>query len=302
MGPDARDLMETQIEKNSKSKSGGLMASIRQVCRIVFIEHRLPGKLYQLYYSFLNSLGIRLATIKLKNGFTVKGYTHCFFMFYEVWSKKDYDIPGFTLAPHMTVIDIGANQGFFSLYAASKGADVYSFEPCLDNFKILQWNVLNNGLENSVRITNAAVTNKEGEVNLFVGLDTSGEFMSGCVSTRDENRGGAGVLTQSTRSVTLDSLLRDSKIERCDFLKMDCEGAEYEILASTSAASFKKIARISMECHENRVQEAAAILKSAGFDIVYEGQGETAILKATNTCEIQNGLVMQMKPPASVPA
>jgi FkbM family methyltransferase len=258
------------------------IAEIRRICRIVFVERRFPGRLYQLYFSFLNRLGIRIATIKLDNGFSVKAYTHCFSMFYEVWRKRDYDIPGFALTRNMTVIDIGANQGFFSLYAASKGAIVYAFEPCIDNFQILQWNVSKNGLESRVKVFNAAVTNKQGKVKLFVGLDSSGEIMSGTASTRNENRGGKGVQTRSVKSVTLDSLFSDSRIGRCDFLKMDCEGAEYEILASTSHASFRRIARISVECHENRMHEAVTTLKNAGFEIIYEGQGEAAVLKATN--------------------
>lgn len=274
--------MEECME-NFRSKRAVLMAEILRISGIVFVERRLPGRFHQLYFSFLNRLGIRFATIKLKNGLTVKGYTHCFSMFYEVWSKKDYDIPGFTLARNMTVIDVGANQGFFTLYAASKGATVYAFEPCVDNFEVLQWNVSKNGLEDCVKMFNVAVTNKLGKVNLFVGLDTSGNIMSDTVSTRNENRGGAGVQTRLMESVTLDSLLGDLQIERCDFLKMDCEGAEYEILASTSQASFKKIARISIECHENRMQEAVTILKNAGFEIVCARQGEAAILKATNT-------------------
>jgi FkbM family methyltransferase len=265
----------------------GWIAEIRRICRIVFVERRFPGRLYQLYFSFLNRLGIRTATIKLDNGFSVKAYTHCFSMLYEVWKKRDYDIPGFALARNMTVVDIGANQGFFSLYAASRGAVVYAFEPCIDNFQMLQWNISKNGLENCVKPFNAAVTDKEGKVNLFVGLDRSGEIMSGTASVRNENRGGKGVQTQLVRSVTLDSLLSDLQIERCDFLKMDCEGAEYEILASTSQASFSRIARISIECHENRMQEAVTSLKKAGFEVIYEGRGEAAVLKAVNPLATQ---------------
>jgi FkbM family methyltransferase len=269
--------------ENFRSKRAAWMAEIRRVCRIVFVERRIPVRCYHLYFSFLNRLGIRLATINLKNGLTVKGYTHCLFMFYEVWSKKDYDIPGFTLARNMTVIDIGANQGFFSLYAASLGATVYAFEPCVDSFKILQWNVSKNGLEGCVKMFNAAVTNKQGKVDLFVGLDTSGEVLLATASTSEENAGAAGVQTRSVESVTLDSLLGDLHIEKCDFLKIDCEGAEYEILASTSQESFSKIARIAVECHGNRMQEAVTILKNTGFEIVYERLGYLGFLKATNT-------------------
>ena len=259
-----------------------MFASIRRICRIVFVERRLPGRVHQLYFSLLNKLGVRLTTIKLKNGFTIKGYTHCFFMFYEIWSKKDYDIPGFEFAQNMNVVDIGANQGFFSLYAASKGATVYAFEPCTDNFEILKWNVLTNGLEDKVKLFNVAVTREKGTVDLFVGLDEGGRILSGSVSVRNEDRGGKGVRRQLAESITLNSLLHDLSIERCDFLKMDCEGAEYEILEGTSPASFNRIARTSIECHENRMQEAVSVLKRAGFNIVCARGGEADILKATN--------------------
>ena len=258
------------------------MSEIARICKIILVERRLPGRCHQMYFSFLNWLGVRSTTVRSPNGLAIKGYTHCISMYYEIWGKKDYDIAGFTLNSGMTVVDVGANQGFFSLYAASQGATVYAFEPCAENFEILKWNVVTNQLSDQVKMFNSAVTGKDGEVPLFVGLDASGEILSGSVSVLNENRGGKGVQLRSVESVTLDSLLRNLHIERCDFLKVDCEGAEYEILRNTSRDSFSKIARISMECHDGRMGEAIATLKNAGFEIVYQRPGETGVLKAVN--------------------
>lgn len=251
-------------------------------CKIVVREHRVPGRCHQLYFSLLDKLGKRTTNIRLRNGMTVKGFTHCFHMFYEVWSKRDYDIPGFVLDRNSTVIDIGANQGFFSMYAASKGATVYAFEPCQENFEILQWNVAKNGLTDRVKAFKRAVTGTNGKVSLFIGLNASGDILSGSVSTRNANRGGADARHEEVDSVSLDSLLRDLRIGRCGFLKVDCEGAKYEILNNAFACSLRKIARISMECHESRIREAADVLKKVGFQIVYQAQGETGLLKAKN--------------------
>ncbi|OFV97952.1 MAG: hypothetical protein A3H28_07165 [Acidobacteria bacterium RIFCSPLOWO2_02_FULL_61_28] len=250
---------------------------------IVFVERRLPGRVYSLYFRLLNRMGIRFATIRLKNGFVVRAYTHCITILHEIWDKRDYDIPGFSWDKSMTAIDIGANQGFFSLYAASKGATVYAFEPCQENFAVFRWNVENNGLGEQVRMFNSAVTGKKGQVALFVGLDRSGEILSGSVSTCNPNRGGIGVKATQVESVTLDSIMDDLRIGKCDFLKMDCEGAEYEILRNTSRRTFRKIGRISMECHGNRMSEAETMLKEAGFDIVCARPGITGVLKAVNT-------------------
>ncbi len=260
-----------------------LTSTLVRIFKIILRERRLPGRCYQLYFGLLHRLGKRFATVKSKNGFTVRGYTHCFSMFYETWSKHDYDIPGFRLTENTTVIDIGANQGFFSLYAASKGATVYAFEPCSENFEVLKWNVATNSLEDRVMLFNTAVAGTTGRVPLFVGLDASGGILSGSVSMCNADRGGKAVKMYPVVSTTLDSLFHEHHIEKCDFLKIDCEGAEYEILRATSPSVFRRIARISMECHDNRMSEAVGILKRAGFTIVSQTPGWTGILKATNS-------------------
>ena len=263
-------------------KAKGVIPLLLRGLRIVLVERRLPVRCYQWYYNWLNRLGIRIKTVRTKNGLTVKGYTHCLYMFQEIWSKRDYDQPGFNLGKGMTVLDIGANQGFFSLFAASHGANVYSFEPCLDNFEILQWNVEKNGLHDSIHAFNRAVTGQKGSVAFFVGVDSSGGILSGTASTHNPSRGGLGVQTRSIESTTLDFLLDDLRIERCDFLKMDCEGAEYEILANTSQRSFDRIARISMEFHCDRSQEAVDALRKAGFEMISVTDGEVGLIKARN--------------------
>jgi hypothetical protein len=55
---------------------------------------------------------MRFSTIRSANGLTVRSYANSLFMFDETWSKKEYDIPGFALIRGMTVVDVGANQGF----------------------------------------------------------------------------------------------------------------------------------------------------------------------------------------------
>lgn len=270
-----------------RNKLSALREEFSRICRIILVERRLPGRCYQLYFSFLNRLGIRFATVKSRNGFVIKGYTHCFYMFYEIWGKQDYDIPGINLTKGTVVIDIGANQGFFALYAASKGATVYAFEPCIENFEVLKWNVETNGLSDVVKIFNVAVTGQQGHVELFVGVDATGQVVSGNPSTGSAHRTGEHVLTRSIQSVTLDSLLREFPIQRCDFIKMDCEGAEYDILSNTSNESFGKIEAISIECHDNRMREAVTILKNAAFDILHEKYGETGILKAVKQYSAQ---------------
>src|SRR5450631_1159108 len=65
-------------------------------------------------------------------------------VFGETWLTRDYDVPGCPVNSKDHVIDIGANQGFFSCYAASKVAHVHAFEPFPESFERLQDNVKRN--------------------------------------------------------------------------------------------------------------------------------------------------------------
>ena len=267
----------------------GTLNEVVRVFRILFIERRLPGSLYQLYYNLFHKLGIRTASVKTKNGLVVRGFTNSMVMFYEVWSKQDYDVEGVSLGPSMVVVDIGANQGFFSLYAASQGAEVFAFEPCAETFTMLQENVMQNGLHDRVHRFNQAVSGSAGRVNLYIGLDTSGHLLSGSVSTADTNRGGKSVKVTSVESTTLSRIFEDNGISRCDFLKMDCEGAEYEILASATQQIFDRIQCVAMEFHNGRGQEAINALEGAGFEIVSTRNqyGECGLIKARRRYEEQ---------------
>jgi FkbM family methyltransferase len=131
------------------------------------------------------------------------------------------------LQPGMTVLDIGAHHGFYTLLASQKvGPDgkVVAFEPSPRERKRLLWHLRLNRCRN-VQVETFALGSREGEAELFlvVGKDT------GCNSLRLPN------VTEPIRLVRvpvvqLDDYLRQNFIEHVDFIKMDVEGAELEVL------------------------------------------------------------------------
>ena len=65
-------------------------------------------------------------------------------------------------------------------------------------------------------------------------------------------------------------ILNSNQIEACDFLKIDCEGAEYEILQGTPKTFFKRIRRIAMEYHNNELhnfREIVSLLRDAEYTV-----------------------------------
>ncbi|MDP2705794.1 MAG: FkbM family methyltransferase, partial [bacterium] len=78
-------------------------------------------------------------------------------------------------------------------------------------------------------------------------------------------------------SIRLDDFLSDQKVDQIDFLKMNCEGAEYEILFTCPDQVISKIKKISMQYHpidekrnENTLRK---FLEEKGFKVTTRQQG-----------------------------
>jgi hypothetical protein len=76
------------------------------------------------------------------------------------------------------------------------------------------------------------------------------------------------------RCCTLQEIFDRFGLERVNYLKIDCEGAEYDILSETPGSILARVDRVSMEYHEqpgHRVEELGECLRAAGFDVRYFG-------------------------------
>lgn len=163
----------------------------------------------------------------------------------EVYVKRLYSFPGFEIGRGDTIIDIGAHIGTFTVLAASRAAEgrVISFEPVSGNFSLLEENVRLNRLAN-VHAQRMGVAGERGEYDISV----SGADSTGCTICRK----GDG--SERIRCITLEDVFSENGVERCDFLKIDCEGAEYQILMGAPDHVFGRIRRIALECHDHLSQ------------------------------------------------
>ncbi|MBU0532695.1 FkbM family methyltransferase [Patescibacteria group bacterium] len=181
--------------------------------------------------------------IRLRNGisFKIRKCPSDLWIIVEVWIHQPYIQHGFKITENDTVIDTGAHIGSFSLFAAShaKNGRVLSFEPVKDNYNLMQSNIKLNCFTN-IEPINLGVSGKRGPYDLYMPTsDTT------CYSIYQKQ--GNPIQIKCT---TLDNIFNDYNIKKCNFLKLDCEGAEYDILSNTSDTVFKKIDKIVLECHD----------------------------------------------------
>jgi FkbM family methyltransferase len=169
-------------------------------------------------------------------------------MFSATWYKHLNDVPGLPIGPGDVVIDIGANQGFFTCYAAQKGARVYAFEPVPELYQRLLRNVARNGFSDQVVAVQAAVSDADQEVEMVVS-HTLGGGQSTIVPEFARHFQTSMGETIRVRCVTLPQILEDYAIARVRVCKIDAEGSELKILRALDSGTLAKIQGFALEYH-----------------------------------------------------
>lgn len=137
------------------------------------------------------------------------------------------------LEPGDVFIDVGAHIGFYSLFAATvigPGGRVISCEPEPNNFADLIRNKEENGFKH-IEAHNAAVSDKTGVLPLWVNQDNDGGHALWNVGMHPFNsESSKNSMVIDIKTLTLDTLMSQSGIDRAKVIKIDAEGAERMIL------------------------------------------------------------------------
>jgi FkbM family methyltransferase len=174
------------------------------------------------------------------------------------------------LQPGMTVLDIGAYSGLYTLTASvrvGREGHVIAFEPSPFQRKRLQWHVWLNRCSN-VRIENAAIGSKEGE-EIFFSVRGRSAGYSGLRPPEVE----AATRPIPVRVTTLDSYLRRHSVGSVDFIKVDVEGGELDVFKGAVDLLRQQVRPVILceledvrtEAWGYKAKDAAAFVESFGF-------------------------------------
>ena len=182
----------------------------------------------------------------------VRSFIHLYDLYFK---KRIFD---FTQEDRdLYVIDCGANIGVTVTWWKTRypDAQVLAFEADPDLFRVLQRNC---GALPGVRLLNAAVWDREGDIPFLSKGSEGGHVAELSNCPRQE-------MIRSVPCVRLRSFLS----QKCDFLKMDIEGAEVTVIRDCADA-LKNVARTFVEYHsfvdeKQSLGETISILEKAGF-------------------------------------
>jgi FkbM family methyltransferase len=182
------------------------------------------------------------------------------------------------IQPGMTVVDVGANIGYYTLVFADltgPSGKVIAFEPDPDLYAAAAENVRRNGKDGTVRLHNCALGAQAGELHLLRGHINSGDNR-----LRRADPGSARAV--AVRVMRLDDVLGPEKV---DWIKIDVQGWECDVFEGMGQTLARNLATLKV-CFEfwphgirqagRDPQEAVAILRRAGYSI-YRRESENPV-------------------------
>ena len=181
---------------------------------------------------------------------------------------------------NMVVLDIGANAGYFSLFAHSSfnSPSIYAFEPMPYAYKVLN-QYRDTYKEMNLHTYQEAVSNENGK--LVLNSDTIDGYTTEASIFADDNKKHQF----EVKAVNLQTFMQDEKLEAIDLLKLDCEGSEYAILYDLPKEILGKISLLCIETHKGNnanenIESLAEYLLSNQFELVTLSEGYTGYIWA----------------------
>lgn len=162
----------------------------------------------------------------------------------DVFLRKVYSPPGMEIREEDVVVDIGAHRGVFAAYAARRTRGIIlAFEPDPANCSQLRELLRINKID-TVQCHQCAVGARTGRAPLWLADSGSRNTLTGYDYATHQ---------QLQTSIEVDVMSLDDALaglDRVDLLKMDCEGAEVDILMACRDYTLAKIRRMALETHE----------------------------------------------------
>lgn len=160
------------------------------------------------------------------------------------------------------IIDAGAHAGFFILYcrALNDKIKIYAFEPEGENAQILAKHLKLNHIR-GVKIFQQALAGKSGKQDFYISADTHNHSL-----IKPDNFKAK----ISVAAVGLSDFLNNYNLQRLSLLKMDIEGAEFQVLQNLKEEDWLKLENILLEYHDEtgqNYQQLAELIRRYGFSL-----------------------------------
>jgi FkbM family methyltransferase len=193
-------------------------------------------------------------------------------------TNDEYGLGQIRFKPGDVIVDVGAHVGMVAIWLALRNPEVtvIAVEPEPLNLSHLRANIAANGVRNIVVVPLALTADRR---RLPIARPPYNSGGAGCYYDQAN-----GYATSEVGSTTLDAIFEEFVPDRCRLLKVDCEGAEHEILPASEAlrrvdwfaGEFHINARLAAKGHSNEelVAHVAGFIHPDLISVVMLNMGE----------------------------
>ncbi len=200
------------------------------------------------------------------------------------------------IKPGQTVLDVGANFGWYSIHFSNwvgQSGKVFAFEPVPEIYEELTSNIKLNFCQN-ITVFNCALGNQNESV-----LFNVSEFEGGSGASSENLKFGKKIKVSKHK---LDDLMNDQNLDNIDFLKIDIEGGELNMLKGAEKLIEKYKPKILLEIvdiHCDRFEylpeDVYNFLFNKGYDGLYIGNEHSKKLNDINIDEFEKPNLKNLK-------
>ena len=218
-----------------------------------------------------------------------QGKEHLMLIFKEIFLSDLYEIDQLCakLPNNPVIIDIGMNVGYFDILLLSKipVKKIYAFEPVPSNVALFKETVAaNKEVFKNMNVFQMAVTGRPlDSIDLYLEDSNIATVNASVFAGFDKSH--KNKLT--VPCITLTDIILKNNIEQIDYLKMDCEGSEFDILLNTDPELLKRVHKMTIEVHDldkknNNIIYLTKYLESLGYSTSQYSVADTCYILHVN--------------------
>lgn len=204
-------------------------------------------------------------TVRKSNAFSAVE-TYC-----EIFHRDNHCLhPDFIPSNSDVIVDFGANQGFYvaKIKKIAPSAKVFAFEPNPWEYSLLEQNCRNNDFQNVI-LDYHAIYDRAVELTMEVIPQI------GAIGSTDIHHPSRTWLKEefikkiTVQAISADQALEKYKLDHVDIMKIDVEGAEWEILSQFQLID--RVQKLVIEWHSHALRaKVLSLLVGKGFRLVFE--------------------------------
>ncbi len=206
------------------------------------------------------------------------------FVLDEEYAAARFLPEGFQPRADATILDVGAHIGVFAALVSPLVPDgsVHALEPSGENFVLLERNLRDNKAAHAVA-HKIALSDKTGTMRLHHAPGSVGhsfyhnpDWVGEEWEARPEDA-PPQVAFEDVPVLMLAEFLTSNGIDQVDFMKMNIEGAEYDVLLTADEATLRRIHSMCVEVHpdpDGRTEKLISRLQEVGFKTSFADAGD----------------------------